>query len=243
MKIIKRLVPTSKYKYKCPHSMKPEGITIHNTANDANPANEIKYMTTNNNEVSYHFAAGYGDVIQGIPLDRNAWHAGDGGSGYGNRKTIGIEICYSKSGGSKFTRAEKVSAKLVAQLMVKYGWKKSDLGGKRINTHKYRSGKNCPHRTLPHMKKFWDMCAKEYDLLKKPATKPAKKYPRYKIKVSSLTVRSGAGTKYKKVTAYKKGTIVNITQTKKNGSTPWGKLQNGKGWVSLLSAYCTKLSG
>lgn len=182
LKITKMLVPSSKYKIKCPNKMSPQGITVHNTANDASAKSEISYMIKNNNQVSYHYAVDDKGAYQGIPLDRNSWHAGDGGSGYGNRKTIGIEICYSKSGGSRFTKSENNAAKLIAQLMVKYGWKESDVGGKKINTHKSRSGKNCPHRTLPHMSAFWKKVKSEYKALTKKSTSTSK--PKTTTKVS-----------------------------------------------------------
>lgn len=35
VKIIQKLVPTSKYLIKCPNIITPRGITVHNTANDA----------------------------------------------------------------------------------------------------------------------------------------------------------------------------------------------------------------
>ncbi|WP_373691010.1 peptidoglycan recognition protein family protein, partial [Pseudomonas aeruginosa] len=87
-------------------------MTIHNTSNDASAANEVAYMLSNNNQTSYHYAVDDKEAVQAIPLNRNAWHAGDGGSGTGNRKSIGIEICYSKSGGSRFDKAEKNAAYL-----------------------------------------------------------------------------------------------------------------------------------
>ena len=67
----------------------------------------------------------------------------DGGSGTGNRKSIGIEICYSKSGGSRFTAAEKNAAAYIATLLKQKGW-----GLDRVKRHKDWSGKNCPHRTM-----------------------------------------------------------------------------------------------
>jgi hypothetical protein len=160
------LCPTGKYGIKCPYSMTPEGITVHNTYNDASAKAEVSYMLSNNNKTSYHYAVDDLGAIQAIPLTRMAWHAGDGGSGYGNRKTIGIEICYSKSGGVKFNAAEKNAAELIAQLMVKYGWTMAQVGAKQINTHKSRSGKNCPHRTLPHLAKFWKQVETAYNALK-----------------------------------------------------------------------------
>ena len=76
LKIVQQLVPSSKYGIKCPYAMTPQGITIHNTANDASAQNEIAYMTNNDQEVSYHYAVDDVEAIQGLPLDRNGWHAG-----------------------------------------------------------------------------------------------------------------------------------------------------------------------
>lgn len=141
--IVKNLVSSAKYGIKCPYSMNPTRIVVHNTANDASAANEISYMIRNDNEVSFHFAVDDKEVVQGIPLDRNAWHAGDGGSGTGNRYGIAIEICYSKSGGERFIAAEKLAAKFIAQLLKERGW-----GIDKVTKHQDYSGKYCPHRTL-----------------------------------------------------------------------------------------------
>lgn len=142
MNVVKMLVPESKYKKKCPYKMEPNLIVIHNTYNDASARNEISYMIRNNEEVSYHYAIDDKEVVQGIEENRNAWHAGDG-QGPGNRTGIGIEICYSKSGGQRFIQAEKNAAKFTAQLLKKYGW-----GIDRVKKHQDFSGKYCPHRTL-----------------------------------------------------------------------------------------------
>lgn len=143
MKIREIAMPASKYRLKCPYPMKPTRIVVHNTANDASAANEIKYMQSNSKQVSFHFAVDDREIVQGVPLNRNAWHAGDGGSGKGNREGIAIEICYSKSGGSRFMSAEDNAAEFVAYLLTKYGW-----GIDRVTKHQDYSGKYCPHRTL-----------------------------------------------------------------------------------------------
>ena len=137
------LCPSSKWSIKCPYSMTPKYVVIHNTANDASAMNEISYMNTNNNQVSYHYAVDDTRAVQGIPLNRNAWHAGDGAYGQGNRYGIAIEICYSLSGGSRFTKAEENAAELAAKLLRQYGW-----GIDRLKKHQDFSGKYCPHRTL-----------------------------------------------------------------------------------------------
>ena len=101
--------------------MKPEGISVHNTANDASAMSEVSYMIRNNNKVSFHEAIDDYRSVQGINHNRNAWHSGDG-AGFGNMKTIGIEICYSKSGGERFEKAERNAAERIAYLMRQYGW-------------------------------------------------------------------------------------------------------------------------
>ena len=143
MEIIESLVPKSQWKIKCPYEMKPEFIVIHNTANDASAEKEVAFMKSNNAYTSYHFAVDDKEIRQAIPLDRNAFHAGDGDRGNGNRKGIAIEICYSKSGGDRFLKAEEKTAEFVAQLLKKYGW-----GVDKVKKHQDFSGKYCPQRTL-----------------------------------------------------------------------------------------------
>jgi len=119
-------------------------IVVHNTANDASANNEISYMNggTNASKVSYHYAIDDKEVVQGLPLDTHGWHAGDG-QGAGNKKGIGIEICYSKSGGARFVAAEQKAARFIAQLLKEKGW-----GMDKVTKHQDYSGKYCPHRTL-----------------------------------------------------------------------------------------------
>lgn len=148
--------------------MNPEHIVVHNTANDAPAANEIKYMQSNNNQTSFHFAVDDKEIIQGLPLDRNAWACGDGVNGEGNRKGIQVEICYSKSGGVRFENAEKNAAKLIAMLLKERNW---DIS--RVKKHQDFSGKYCPHRTLQvGWASFINMVKHELNLLNKPVTAP-----------------------------------------------------------------------
>ena len=142
LNIIKIACPKDKLSVKCPNTMTPTRIVIHNTANDASAENEIAYMHTNNNQTSFHFAVDDKKIIQGIELNRNAWHAGDD-NGKGNREGIAIEICYSKSGGARFETAQKNAAELTAMLLNEYGW-----GIDRVTKHEDYANKHCPHRTL-----------------------------------------------------------------------------------------------
>lgn len=164
MLVTKVVMPQNKYSVKCLYEMKPEGITIHNTANDASAMSEISYMINNNKQVSFHEAIDDYRTVQGIEHNRNAWHAGDG-HGFGNMRTIGIEICYSKSGGERFEKAERNAAERIAYLMKQYGWTLDNITDERhtIGTHQNRSGKYCPHRTLDNgLERFYNMIREEY---------------------------------------------------------------------------------
>lgn len=142
------LVDNSKHSLKCPYSMQAQFITAHNTANDASAHNEVSYMRNNNNATSFHVAIDDKEAVIGIPFNRNAWHTGDGsGNNSGNRKSVGIEICYSKSGGERYKKAEDNAAHYIAKLLKERGW-----GVERVKQHwdwpRPKDGyrKNCPHR-------------------------------------------------------------------------------------------------
>lgn len=172
--IVNKYIPTSIYSLKAPYAMQAEYITIHNTANDAAALSEISYMTSNKNATSYHVAIDDKHAVQAIPFSRNAWHCGDG-QGAGNRKSIGIEICYSKSGGPKYKAAEENAIEYVAHVLVDKGW-----GIDRVKWHRDWSGKNCPHRIFAEgradaVRKA--IVAKVAELRKSPTVKPASPTP------------------------------------------------------------------
>lgn len=143
LRITKLMLSPSKYKLKSPYTMYPTEITIHDTYNNASAMNEVSYMIGNNNVVSFHYAVDETRAVQGIPLNRNAWHSGDG-NGRGNRKSIGIEIARSTSDYETYMKSVDNASKLVALLMKQF----PHITINDIHTHKDRSGKNCPHRML-----------------------------------------------------------------------------------------------
>lgn len=160
--IKQNLVASNKYNIKCPYAMNPTRIVIHNTANDASAQNEIAFMIRNNNPVSFHFAVDDIEVVQGLPLNRNGWHAGDGANGKGNREGIAIEICYSKSGGDRFIKAEQNGATFAAQLLREHGW-----GIDKLTKHQDYANKYCPHRTLDMgWQRFLEMVKVELDAIR-----------------------------------------------------------------------------
>ena len=188
-KIVNNFVPASMYKYKAPYAMTPQYVTVHNTGNTASARNEVAYMNSNYNYTSYHVAIDDKEAVQAVPFNRNAWHAGDG-QGNGNRKSIGIEICYSMDNGysgsksARYKKAVENAALYIAHVLHQYGW-----GMDRLKRHYDWSGKDCPHKMhatgtyqafrnrvqahLNALKKGSTAPAKP--VTKKPANKPAKK--------------------------------------------------------------------
>lgn len=121
--------------------MQAEYLTIHNTGNAKSTArNERGWLTnpSNDRDASYHIVVDEREAIECIPLNENAWHAGDG-HGNGNRKSIGIEICES----GDYSKALDNAATLVAKMLIERNW-----GIDRLRRHwdwgndKYR--KICP---------------------------------------------------------------------------------------------------
>ena len=214
------MLDSSKYSLKCPYSMKAEHITIHNTSNSAPAQNEINYMKNNSNQTSFHVCVDEKYVIQAIPFDRNAWHAGDGGSGTGNRKSIGIEIARSTGDLNLFKQAEQNCAEYVAKLLKERGW-----GIDRVKRHYDWSKKQCPHLTMElGWQRFLNMIQAELNKLNgKVATqvkveKVETVKGEWKVKVL-VDTNLWNDTKYKTVGGQvKKGQVLNITDVTKDYS-------------------------
>lgn len=211
MNIVKNLVSESKYSVKCPYSMTPEFVVVHNTANDASAQNEVKYMISNNNQVSFHFAVDDKEVVQGLPLDRNAWACGDGANGKGNRKGIQVEICYSKNGGVRFENAEKNAAKFIAQLLKERGW-----GVDKVKKHQDFSNKYCPHRTLDKgWASFVNMVKDYLNELNKPvqSTQSSSIFVGDKVKVKTTATHYATG---QSMASFVKGSTYEVTKVDGN---------------------------
>ena len=143
LKVTRMPVPQNKYSKKCPFKMTPKGICVHNTANKASALSEASYMIRNNNAVSFHVAIDDYQAVECIPENRNAFHAGDGRNGNGNRNYYAVEICYSTGDSEKFAQAEKNAAYYIACKLKEHGW-----GIDKVKKHQDFSGKYCPHKTL-----------------------------------------------------------------------------------------------
>lgn len=156
------------------------GVTIHNTDNwskGAGAKNHGAYLQGggSNVQASWHYAVDDTCVTHSIPDNETAWHAGDGGNGNGNRKTIAIEICVNPD--SDLTKATDNAAWLAAKIL-----KSKGLPATALYQHHDWSGKNCPSQIRAGKPYGWDTFKNKVKTYYEggntaPTPKPSKKNP------------------------------------------------------------------
>ena len=125
------------------YPMDPQSITIHETANTALGANAEMHRRFVHDGggpegVSFHYVVDDHESIQLLPDTENAWHAGDGRDGAGNRTSIAIEKCVNRDADPNET--ERRLVELVRCLMDTHG-----IDASHVYQHNHWSGKDCPH--------------------------------------------------------------------------------------------------
>ena len=135
--IKQQFIPASRTKQRPGYAMKPQYITIHSTGNPASTAqNEANYVCYNSDrQASYHYVCDDSQIIQVLPVNEVAWHAGDGGSGTGNRKSVAIEICEPGNRKKAVDNAVWLTKELMRDLKIDKA---------HIRQHHDWSGKDCP---------------------------------------------------------------------------------------------------
>ncbi|MBX9158533.1 S-layer homology domain-containing protein [Bacillus cereus] len=142
--LVEKIVPKGNDNIRPGYAMKPEYITIHETGNPevgANAKNHADYLYNQavgqlDRVASWHFTVDDKEIYQHLPINENAWHAGDG-NGDGNRKSIAIEIAVNSDG--DYNKAVENAKKLVAYLMNETG-----VTIDNVVKHQKWKGKNCP---------------------------------------------------------------------------------------------------
>lgn len=161
----------------------------------------------------------------------------------------GVEVLYYDSAGKVF--AKKISASIAKKLGIR------DRGAKkRTDLYVLRNTKStavlveCCFVDSSSDKKKWDAdkCAQAIveavtgEKVSSANGSGSSDTPfLVKVKVDDLSIRSGAGTNNKVVGHIRDKGTYTIVEVKYNGTTPWGKLKSGAGWISLLSNYVTRL--
>lgn len=200
--------------------------------------------------------------------NRYTWHCGGskyktrGGSLYGkatNANTIGIEVCSINSTGKVQSANDKSWSfstssvdnlvKLVRQLMADY-----HIDADHVIRHYDVNGKPCPgifgwNADTGSEAQWIAFKARIGSATQStnqptsgttvPSTSQSAAPYLVRIATTSLNVRKGPGTGYAVVTTVKRGEVYTIVGEKMNGSTKWGKLKSGAGWISL--SYTSKV--
>ncbi|MBC9786745.1 N-acetylmuramoyl-L-alanine amidase [Heliobacterium chlorum] len=181
------------------YTMTPAFITVHNTGNSsagADAAGHAAFIKSPGaGTTSWHFTVDDHQIIQHIPTNENAWHAGDGANGPGNRTSIGIEICENSDG--NLAQAEANAIDLIIDLMKQY-----NIPLTNVVPHQHWTGKYCPHLILPRWDAFIASIAKrqqEREIADKLATVPdwAKDSVKKLVAKSALSDFSGDTTFYR----------------------------------------------
>lgn len=175
-------------------------------------------------------------------------------SSVNDNRAVTIEVASESKSPYKVTdKAYQSLIKLVADICKRNGIKKlvwstnkadrvGHLNGCNMTVHRDYANKACPGDYLYNLH---GQIAKEVNALlnkKKETTTTTNTFKSYKVQITatSLNIRKGAGTSYGKNGSVKKGEIYTIVNEKKNGSTTWGKLKSGAGWIAL-TGYTKKV--
>lgn len=124
-------------------TLRAEWVTVHNTANrgaGANAEMHRRYLLGDDareRQVGWHFTVDDTEVVQHVPVDEVAWHAGP----RGNETSLGVEIC--EHAGIDQEAADDRAALLVAVLLVE-----GDIPLSHVRTHRSWTGKECPRVLL-----------------------------------------------------------------------------------------------
>lgn len=145
-------------------------ITIHETGNSsagADAAAHGAYLASSAGEASltsWHYTVDDHAIVQHLPDNETAYHAGDGAGGPGNAQSIGIEICVNSDG--DFEAAKANAAALVRLLMAEHGIPLANMV-----QHNHWNGKNCPatiRATPGAWEAFLALCGGESEEPQKP---------------------------------------------------------------------------
>lgn len=167
-------------------------ITIHETGNSsagADAAAHGKYLASTTGEASltsWHYTVDDHAIVQHLPDNETAYHAGDGADGPGNVASIGIEICVNADG--DFAKAKENAAALVRLLMSEYF-----IPLANVVQHNRWNGKNCPAtiRSTPGAwEAFLALCGGESEEPQEP-DEPAEWYTEAQNWVTSMGIADG----------------------------------------------------
>jgi N-acetylmuramoyl-L-alanine amidase CwlA len=111
----------------------PQGLTVHETATPgASSSNESAYFHNAYREASAHFFVDYSAIVQIIPENEIAWHAGP----TANHRDLSVELCHFTDP-EKFQETWKRGVWLAADICLRYGFDPGNIY--QMHTHAWVS--------------------------------------------------------------------------------------------------------
>ena len=250
MKIIQNIL-TNNPCYKAGKKITVKGLMLHSVGC---PQPSALVFVNNWNRADYDRACVHafidgntGNVHQTLPWNHRGWHGG----GACNNTHIGVEMCepacIKYTGGSTFTCTDTATARAVTQrtydtavalfahLCKQYGLDPLT----DIISHKEGGAKGIAskHGDPEHL---WNQLGMGYTMdtfrkAVKAAMGGVSTDMPYMVKITAsvLNVRKGVGIDHPITTTVHSGEIYTIVGEAMKGSTKWGKLKSGAGWISL----------
>lgn len=159
-----RLIPTGQWNQRPGIAMQARYYTQHETGNTNRGANADMHVNWLHDgakgvpdaQVGFHFVVDDTKIVQLLPVNEVAWHAGDG-NGPGNYSSVGCELCVNSDRNA--AKAEANAAALAAGVMEALGIPQENLRS-HYSWVKGRPGAHyCPEKILT--RDGWDGYAKQ----------------------------------------------------------------------------------
>ena len=214
-------------------------VTIHHMAGDLD-ADACNRVWRNSGTSAHYSIDRNGKIVQHVNDTDRAWACGDGvgvNSG-GNDRSISIEHANCKNGPwLVHDAAIESGAHLVAALCRYYKLGRPQWG-KNVFPHRHWKSTACPGELAGSQNARYMRRAQEwYDAMcgGKPAPKPQPSTAhRVKVTAPVLNIRRGPGTDSPIVGKITDRGVYTVTSEAPGpGSSKWGKLKSGAGWIAL----------
>lgn len=213
-------------------------IVIHYVGATGGAKDNCNYFLNTYRGASAHYFVGHnGEIWQCVDDADVAWHCGANKYNHAycrNSNSIGIELCCRKNGNWYFENKTVDSAvELTKMLMKKY-----NIPASNVIRHYDVTGKVCPEpfvRDTNAWKNFKNRLSTNATVNSTTTNKVTGTSKGYLVKITAdiLNVRAGAGTNYRINRTVRMNEVYTIVAEKKVGTTTWGKLKSGAGWISL----------
>ena len=185
--------------------------------------------------VSSHYIVGLdGEILRCVPENEVAYC-----SNQANTYSISIECCHPDASGKFKAKTENSAAELCAYLLKKYGLTVDDL-----IRHYDVTGKQCPLWFAPTKYQSADVANARWAGFKALVSRKmgAETVP-FKVRVldDALNVRKSAGVSAPIAGVISDHGVYTVVEVKAVGSSEWGKLKSGLGWINVGAKYVQRI--